>query len=272
MISYCYGPDSYRRIQKVHELLRVAKEMHDGADFFAVDFSEKPGAWREAREFLQQQSMFADSKILLVRESGEAEEKGEKEWLKTLKLYSEKDHVHVIISDSWEKPRKAFTFLLASPVKTFFFEQLTGRALAQFLRMKAEECGVILDMGAWEYFLKFLAAGADETWSGVRELEKLALMGFKGSITEAQLREVLRWTAHTDAFAAARKLLARGDAKKKIMILEWLLAQGEEPARLFNLLAYVAHGEDAVRLADLDIAVKSGNADYEEALLSFVLA
>lgn len=221
---------------------------------------------------MRQQSMFSQEKILFVRESGEAEESREKEWVKVLKSLAEEERTHVIISDSWEKPRKAFTFLLDRPVDAYQFEQLTGRALQTFLMTEAKERGVALEEGAWSYFLKFLGTSGDELWSGVQELEKLALMGFKGAITETQLREVVKWTAHSDAFAAAHKLLAKGDAKKKIMVLEWLLAQGEEPAKLFNLLAYVARGEDAARLADLDIAVKSGTAEYEEALLSFVLA
>ncbi len=272
MITYCYGPDSYNRIKKTNEFLEAIRAKYAGADFFEIDLMEKPESWRMARDFVKQQSMFSSEKILFVRESGEAEEKGEREWVKVLKSLVEEKHVHVIVSDSWEKPRKAFSFLLERPVASYQFEQLTGRALQTFLTGEAKERGVALEEGAWSYFLKFLGTSGDEIWSGVQELEKLALMGFKGAITETQLREVLKWTAHSDAFAAAHKLLAKGDAKKKIMVLEWLLAQGEEPAKLFNLLAYVARGEDAVRLSDLDIAVKSGQAEYEEALLSFVLA
>ena len=256
----------------MNEFLDAVKSKYTGADFFAVDLSENPEAWRAARDFARQQSMFSREKVLFIRESGEVDEKGEKEWVKLLKSLTEVAHTHVIISDSWEKPRKAFSFLLDQSVASYQFEQLTGPALHTFLKAEAKERGVTLEEGAWSYFLKFLGTSGDELWSGAQELEKLALSGFKGTITETQLREVVKWTAHSDAFAAAHKLLAKGDAKKKIMVLEWLLAQGEEPAKLFNLLAYVARGEDAVRLADLDIAVKSGAAEYEEALLSFVLA
>ncbi len=272
MIRYCYGPDSYRRGAYTKELLAEARNKTPAADFFTVDFSETPDGWRAAREFLNQPSMFSGDKIMLVRESGEVEEKGEKEWVKCLKAHLEDVHAHIIISDSWEKPRKAFGFLLEKPAKAFAFEALSGKVLETFLKEQAKETGVALEAGAWEYFLKFIGSDAEAVWRGVRELEKLSLSGFKGAVTEEQLRETMQWTARTDAFSAARKLLARGDTKKKIMILEWLLGQGEEPAKLFNLVAYVASGEDAVRLADLDVAIKSGNAEYEEALLDFVLA
>ena len=45
----------------------------------------------------------------------------------------------------------------------------------------------------------------------------------------------------------------------------------KEAAYIFNSLAYIAKGKDIVRMADYDVAVKSGNLEYEEALTDFVI-
>ena len=78
MIYFLYGPDSYRRNQKLKSSLEGYKNKYPTGDIMAVDLEENPDDWAKARDFLNQPSMFVDSKVLIVKESGEAPEKEEK--------------------------------------------------------------------------------------------------------------------------------------------------------------------------------------------------
>ncbi|MFB6212896.1 MAG: hypothetical protein ABEI53_03745, partial [Candidatus Magasanikbacteria bacterium] len=57
----------------------------------------------------------------------------------------------------------------------------------------------------------------------------------------------------------------------QVETLERLINRGETNSHVFNLLGYQAKGKSARKLADLDVKIKSGKLDYEEALLSFLL-
>ncbi len=271
MVIYLYGADSYRRSKKLKELLEQNKKKQPNTDVLFVDFLEDPDAWKKAKDFLNQPSMFSESKTLVVYESGEVSERGEKEWLKTVKEYLEEKKVFIIISDSWDKPRKAFMFLIELPVKAQEFAGLEGRTLDAFLRKEASVLGLRFESDAWTHFVKHIESATGKSWAGVHELQKIALARYNAPISKNDVESIIEHMAQIDVFNSARELMGPGKIGKRIATLERLLAQGEDSARLFNLLAYNARGAHAVRLADLDIAIKSGQADYEEALLEFVL-
>lgn len=271
MVIYLYGTDSYRRSKKLKELLEQNKKKQPNTDVLFLDFLEDPDAWKKAKDFLSQPSIFSESKTLVVYESGEVSEKGEKVWLKTVKEYLEEKKVFIIISDSWDKPRKAFMFLIGAPAKAQEFAGLEGRTLDVFLRKEASAFGLRFENDAWTHFVKHIESTTGKSWTGVHELEKIALAKYKEPISKRDVESIVEHVAHIDTFNSARELMGPGRIEKKIATLERLLTQGEDTARLFNLLAYNSRGAQATRLADLDIAIKSGQADYEEALLEFVL-
>ena len=70
MIYFLYGPDSYRRNQKLKSSLDGYRKKYPTGDIMAVDLEENPDDWTKARDFLNQPSMFVDSKVLIVKESG----------------------------------------------------------------------------------------------------------------------------------------------------------------------------------------------------------
>lgn len=265
---YLYGADSYRRTKKLREIIQLNKAKQPNADLFFADLSEDADAWRRAKDFLEQPSMFSPSKTLVVYESGEVEEKA---WIKLLKEHTATPKTFIIISDSCAKPKKAFSFLLDVPVKVQEYVGLEGKTLDTFLKKEADTQNLKFEKDAWNYFVKFVDSKSDKSWVGVRELEKIACAGFGTAISKKEVETMVRYSAESNVFNASRELMGVGTPYKRIAILESLLAQGEDAARLFNLLAYNARGAQAVRLADLDIAIKSGTSDYEEALLDFVL-
>jgi DNA polymerase III delta subunit len=267
MIYFFYGPDSYRRNQKLNSSIAEYRKKHPAADLAIFDLEEEPDDWMKARDFLIQPSMFVDSKVLVVKNSGEIKEK---EWLKVLKSELETPHTFVFISDG-KKPLKAFEFLLALPAKNNFFGELEGRILEMFVKKEAEARNVGFEKNALEYFLGYLASVPERSWVAISELEKISLAGFSQPIKFQDLKTIIAQDLNNDVFGTAREIVWAKTWPEKLKLLEKLLLQKKEPAYIFNSLAYSVRGKELVRLADYDVAIKSGNLDYEEALLDFVL-
>lgn len=268
MVIYLYGSDSYRRNKKLKELIQAYREKHGEIDMLAVDFEEEPDGWLKVKEFLNQPSMFVDTKLAVVKESGAAEEK---EWIKTLKLQLDVPKTFVIISDNNE-PKKDFRFLLQAPVKSQALVELKDNLLAAFLKEQAKERNITFSLEAWQFFCAYIASQEERGWLAVQELEKIRLARFIQPISLENLKKVIHWSAKEQIFFLTQRLLQAREQIQKLSILERLLLQKEAGAHIFNLLAYQASGRDVIKLADYDIAIKSGKLEYEEALTDFVLA
>jgi DNA polymerase III delta subunit len=269
MVIFLYGPDSYRRTRKVREVVSKYKKKHATADLLGVDLDENPDGWRDARDFVNQPSMFTEAKLLLVREGCSI---SEKEWVKTLKRCVGLEHVFVIVSDMKE-PKKDFKFLLEIPVAAQEFSALDGRVLAVFIEREAKAKMIALQPEALALFSTFIAERAPEErgWVADNELQKLAFTKFEQPITKHSLEEFLTLKAQEDVSRLTMRLAYGRDFSQKLAALEQLLTQKSAPAHVFNLLGYYTKGATAVALADYDISVKSGGLEYEEALLDFAL-
>ncbi|MEK7087053.1 MAG: hypothetical protein AAB935_02210 [Patescibacteria group bacterium] len=271
MIICLYGPDSYRRNNKLRDLVREYRGKYADADMASIDLEEGPDNWLKIKEFLNQPSIFTDSKVAVIKESGLPEGK---EWPKILKSHLETKKTFLLISDK-DKPKKTFQFLLEKPSQVQPFLELENGTLEFFAKREAEQRGLDLSPEAWRFFISYLNSRTEKSWAVVNELQKISLAGFNPPagkpLSVSDLRSVIDWFAGDNVFSLAKELLRPGNTLKKIGFLERLFLQKEEPARLFNLLAYQSWGENAARLADYDVSIKSGGLGYEEALLAFAL-
>ena len=290
MIFYLYGPDSYRRKNKLRELLADYFKKYPAADFLDIDFIEDQEAWEKARDFLNQPSMFTPSKVLVSRESAcsnkaarkdadEAEDDGKdakgkmawrKQWADTLKKYINDSKTFIFVSDTG-KPLKVFDFLLKDPVRSLAFEELSGEALRRFVVAESEKRNLAFSPEALRFFLGVLSSAPDASWNAISEIEKLSLMDLPQPVAAKALEPVIEWSSKTAVFEGARAVMWARSRTDRIKFLEKLFLQKEAAAYIFNSLGFIARGNDAVRLADYDVSVKSGHLDYEEALTDFVI-
>ena len=132
MVIFLYGADSYRRNGKLRELVQSYKNKHEEIDLLLIDLEDEPDSWARARDFLNQPSLFLNSKVLIVREAASVEEK---EWLAVLKRELETPKSFVLVSDRGKPPRK-FGFLLKGPAVSQSFPELEGASLKIFLQKK----------------------------------------------------------------------------------------------------------------------------------------
>jgi len=270
MIVTLYGPDSYRRTQKLHELLDTYRKKYEHLDLHSADLNESPDGWQEVRDFLKQPSMFVQSKVAVVRNATAVTAKA---WVETLKSQLERDRV-VVFAVLPKAPPKKFSFLTKPPAKSQEFVELKGPTLRAFVQNELSARKLSLAPEAERFFLAYLAAHDGRGWRTANELDKLSIATearVSQPVSRADLRSLIPWTAREDMYQATRRLLSARDVSESIRTLEELLFREESADHVFNLLAYQAKGRTAVVLADYDVARKSGSLDYEECLLEFAL-
>ncbi|MDP3974928.1 MAG: hypothetical protein Q8P88_01415 [Candidatus Jorgensenbacteria bacterium] len=280
MIILLFGPDFYRRIAKQQELIAAYRAKHPLADLLAVNLEDDPEAWRGARDFVRQPSMFVDSKVLVVRSPAAVEEK---EWTATLRDAVGAKGLIVILSADTD-PTKDFPFLNDRDVERQEFKELEGRMLEAFVLREAKARALTLEPSALRFFLTYLEAHSFRSARALSELEKIALGKFAIPVTRADVAKLVSWVPSEEIFRSVRVVGAPGrsdsdessDSKRssalsRLAALEELLLRGEAPAKLFNLIGYQAGGGAVVALAAYDIAIKSGKLEYEEALTDFAI-
>lgn len=271
MVIYLHGPDSYRRLKKLREIVSAYKSKHRDIDLMEFDLDEDPSRWSAVRDFLNQPSLFVESKVAVVKESGAVTvEKGGKEWAKVLRSLIGTPRTFVIISDGG-KPKKELSFLLEKPVEHQEFGELEGRVLDAFLKKEAGGRGLSFDARAWEFLVRYAGSAKGKSWAAVNALDMISLGNFKKTIPLDDIKVFFRIGFEEEAYRMAQDFLLGGRWEAKLAVLERAF-HGVADAHFFNSLGFQARGMDAMALANYDIAVKSGNLEYEEALTSFALS
>ena len=267
MLYYLYGPDSYRKGGKLREILGTYKKKHEHSDIFTANLEENPDVWKDAARFARQPSMFTDSKVIVVFESGVPEDK---EWKKFLKDYADSKRAFRMVSDI-SATKAAFRFLIERAEKAQEFAELTGAPLVAFIKEEAASRDLEFDVSSIKLFAAHIEAQKEcRSWSVISELEEMRLLGVS-KISSEIINKYFDYSGKDEVYSASRKILNSLSLPLRLAALEKMFFQNEAPAYVFNSLGFQAYGRDAAELAKYDVLVKSGKIEYEEALLDFVL-
>lgn len=281
MIIFLYGPDSYRRQQKLKGIVEEYKKKHpnfvlEKFDLLSEDSPENAGL-EKLKDFVKSRSLFDEIKLGVVENGSSLEKSAEKEYLDLLKEnLTAKEPVLVILGN--KVPTKDFQFLLEQstsgkatadkPVQAQEFELLTGDRLVLFIQMEMKKRGLALDSESQELLARVYGGN---TWGLVTELEKLALLNEK-KINKGVLEKHLDLSLAINVYDALGALKNSGRPGTKLKILEELFSRANDPAMIFNMYSIFSRTpEDKSQMADYDAAIKSGKLEYEEALLSLCL-
>ncbi|MEK7658228.1 MAG: hypothetical protein AAB366_03535 [Patescibacteria group bacterium] len=273
MIIFLYGPDSYRRRQKLKEITAQYRQKHitfGDFDFGGVDAEEE---FLRLKEFASNVSIFETLKLgVLENAFGEFLKENQSAFVEFLKNNLKNQDLTLVVCAE-KKPLKNLSFLLKKPALAQEFKNLEGEQLKFFIGKEAEKRGLNLAPAA----IVFLAEvfGGD-TWALISELEKISLFNLR-DFDAGRLKELVVYYKSLNSgefFSQLSGLSVDRSLRQKIVNLEFLLNRGEEPAKIFNILAASSRNssETVKRFADYDAAIKSGKTDYEEALLDMALS
>ncbi len=253
MIILLYGSDSYRRLEKLNEIIEAYRSRHSGLSYERIDLGDDD-ALQRIKEFLASRSIFDNTRLAVLDGliSGFGAELKE-----ILKKYIDDKDTTIVINIP-KKPPVAYKFLL--DCQTQEFPQLSGEKLKLFIRKIALINGVGMDNKTLVAIMEMFGG---DTWGIATEIEKLSLSGGGGSYSKPS----------TDYFPLINTIKRGRSIKDRLIALELILSdRGDDPVRVFNSIAYHSLGKrEADRLADYDVSVKSGKMEYEEALLDLTI-
>jgi len=268
MLFCLYGPDSYRRGEKLNHLVGPYRKKYKNTDILDVDIKENEDDWKRVRDFLIQPSMFVDSKVVIIKHATLVEES---EWINTIRSQLKTEKIFTFISEE-EEPTKGFHFLLSGGVQKMEFRELDGKQLEIFIKKKSEELCISFTEDALRLFVLFVVSHEhDRSWCVVHELEKLSLLEFPVPIQKDKLSEYMKVHIHQELFSLARGIVYEKNISTRLSSLEKAFLQNEAAAHLFNLVSALVKGQEALLFANYDVLVKSGKMGYEEALLEFAI-
>lgn len=268
MIIYLYGLDSYRRQNKLKEIIGDYKKKHSAFALERFALSAGASAKEELgklKDFVKSRSLFADLKLGIIEGYRELEDGQLKEFAGLLKENREAKEPILVLLDE-KAPNKDFKFLLEKPALAQEFESYTGEKLGIFIQMEAKKRGLSLD-GESQDLLAQVYSG--NTWGAITELDKLELLNEK-KITKAILEKHLDISLPLNIFSALGQMQSGRNVGARLSILEELFSRSQDPAMIFNISSAMP-GVDKIKMADYDAAVKSGKLEYEEVLLSLCI-
>lgn len=258
MLILLYGPDDYRRKQKIDELRANFRAKGSAVLEASFDLLEKDG-FQKFRDFISSPSLFYPFRVAVVSNAYSYDD--EKALLAVLKSVFDDASLVCILSEE-KAPRKSLAVLTKKPVLTQQFRPFTHAELQLWILSEAKKRGVSVSKSMMQYLeLNY----SSNLWGIITELDSLALQ--KGKNIEATREHDL---LGADFFALASNLRPGASPRETFPILEVLLER-EDPARIFNFLAYRARPEEKPRFADYDVAVKSGKLDYDTALVDVLI-
>ncbi len=267
MVIFLYGPDSYRRQEKLGEIISDYKKKHSGLSIRHFDMSDgdSPALFRD---FLKSNSLFDSFKLGIISGGEDLDGADEKEFRKSLKDNLEKkESVLILIFE--KKPVKDYAFLLKEPVIFQEFENLSGAKLSAFIQKESDKRGLKIDRASLDLLV---GAFAGNSWGLIMELDKFSLLSEK-RINVETARSHVEVFNELNLFSTLNQMRSSRSLSEKLRIFEELLARNSDPAMLFNMTAISPYeGKQWKELmADYDVAVKSGKLEYGEVLLDMIL-
>jgi len=256
MLITLYGPDSYRRIKKLNEIVSAYRDKYTGLSYERIDMLLDDSIER-FKNFAGMRSMFDAVRLVVL--DNPLEVKDQKSLRNLLQRHTENKEL-IIVINSAKKPLATYKFLYEKPFTNQEFPALKGEKLNAFIKQLSEEHGVNIDVETRNALVGLFGG---DTWSLATEIGQLSLT--KKQDVESR--------PATDYFKLINTVKRGYSVKERLVALELILSERkDEPARVFNGIAYRLGSErEAKRFADYDVAVKSGKLEYEEVLLDLAL-
>ncbi len=250
MLIYLYGPDAYRRSQKLQEITKQFTDKHSALSVQRFDLGEADDLDR-LKDFSTAQSLFDTAKFGIIYGIAEREPK---EIENMLQLADQSKNMSLVVIADKLLP-KAFKIFSKESVIKQGFEALASAQLSELIKKESDRRSLKLDP---QVLRGLMEKYAGDTWGLVNEIDRLALGGSPQSV----LKEV-------DFFSSINNFSRSGSAASRLPTLERLL-YSEDSAKVFNVLASISPKKSL--MANYDVAIKSGKLEYEEVLTDLALS
>jgi DNA polymerase III delta subunit len=262
MIILLIGPDDFRREEKRKEIISEYQKKKKFLNLRIFDFDEDEISGLES--FMANRSIFEDTKLAVLNNISSLGIDSRKEKLAPIlkSAISDKSN-HILISEKGKLPAD-LKFLLKKPVVVQEFDYLSAASWQNFIKAKSAEAGLKLTPLAVGFLAKIFQ---NDSWGLATELEKLSFLKNK-NIDKKDL-EFLNSLMPIDFWSELQELKSLS-VTRRFGALEKLFSKGENVGKIFNVLSAI-WPQKISEFAKLDLMIKSGKLEYEEALLSLII-
>ncbi|MBI4709306.1 MAG: DNA polymerase III subunit delta [Candidatus Portnoybacteria bacterium] len=236
MIIFLYGPDTFRSRQKLQEIVEGYQVKHkSGLNFRQFDWL--PDIWAELGNMLGSISMFAEKKLIVIKEASLAA-KSDQQKLKELleKKKTEKDEDIILVFFESKKPEKGelFDWLAKKSEMAQNFEYLSGVKLINWIKKEVENFGGKILPQAAE---KLAGSVGSDLWQMHNEIEKLVAYKAEDPIGEKDIDILVKAKFDPNIFNTIDALASRN----KTLVYKLLhqhLSQGESEIYILSMFVY----------------------------------
>ena len=261
MIILLIGPDDFRREEKMKEIVAEYQKKKKFLNLKNFDFDEDDIP--DLKNFIANRSIFEDAKLAVLKNISSLRAEDRKKYLvPVLKLAAADKFNHILISENGTLAAD-LKFLLKKPVVVQEFSYLSPANFQKFIKEKSAEKGLKLTSAAIEFLARLFP---NDTWRLVTELEKLSFLENK-NLDKKDL-EFLNSQMPVDFWSKLQELKSDSFGRR-LSGLDMLL-KGESGGKIFNVLSAI-WPQKLPEFSKMDLLIKSGKLEYEEALLGIVI-
>jgi DNA polymerase III delta subunit len=267
MIYLFYGQNEYLRKKKLSIFLDavLAKHPQTSVKRFYLD---EEGQVEDLYDFLSSWTLFGSVKrAAVVRNSKDSFNLDI--FKKILEFILDDKESVLILDENWDKkdiPEDILSLIKEEKIKSYYFEKLSSQESIKLILKEAKALKINIDLQAVNY-LFLLSEGNIEVC--INEIKKLSFLNkpisleFLKSLDEYQFN----WGIYDFS-----KIAFDGGIEQKLRFWEIMVYQKTDFYAILNYLAKAAKNLKQIeKIADLDVKIKSGLLEPQQAILAFLL-
>lgn len=269
MIYLFYGSNEYSRQRKLSALLSaiLEKKPQTAIQRFALD---EEGDLEKLYDYIVPKSLFESAKRVAIVKNSEGIENDEIFKRIVLLLGADKECV-LIFNEFWGKKdilKPIKKLLDEGSVKEFYFDKLADSEAKRYAGQEIKTRGISMEPAAVEYLLSIFNGNM---FSFINEAEKLSFLNVP--ITKKVLQSMDEYQQDLGIYEFSSAVAYGAELTEKLSLWERLMHQRADCYIVLNYLAKAVKNLSLIKkIADVDVSIKTGTLEPEQALLSMLLS
>lgn len=232
MLILLYGPDTYRSRQKLDEIIENYKKIHKSGLNLRY-FEEKDLDFEEAQNEIQQASIIAGKKMLVLKNVFSDLDFKEKFLKKSKNFINSKDLI--LFYEEKDIPKTdSFFKLLKKSGKSQEFKFLEGQNLKNWIKKEFNNYNTKIEAGVTEKLINFVG---NNSWQLSNEIKKLASYKKNKAVELKDIELLVKPKIEADIFKTI-DALAQKDKKQALSLLHKHLEKGDNPLYLLSMINF----------------------------------
>jgi DNA polymerase-3 subunit delta len=232
MIIFLYGPDTYRSLQKLKEIVDHYKKVHQEGLNLKFFEGEKFN-YQKFKEEIEQRSIFKEKKFLILKDVFLNQEFKDK-FLRDSKKYLNSDNLILFFERGEIKAEDSFFKFLKKFAKCQNFQFLEDQKLKNWIKREFQNYKTEIEDSALEKLINFVGRNS---WQLSNEIKKLVSYKKRKKIEKRDVEILIKPKIETDIFQTI-DILASKNKKRAIELIHQHLKKGDSPLYLLAMINF----------------------------------